>query len=214
MRNRLDHAPEEHRGWEWRHFERMSEPSLRTFRGHTHMVNAVALSQDGSLLASGARDLTVRIWSMQSGRGGHGPRRPRGHSARGGVQPERRNCRVRWQRRVGPGVERERRHGRGDRRGRRGRHRTGAQPGRPLASRQRHRTVRECTTAEAARRTTSPTLGPAASRSIRVAIESRPGRRTARFASGTGRRPASPVSLPATTVSCVRSPSIRLARAS
>jgi len=39
-----------------------------TLNGHTDLVDAVAISQDGSRVASGSRDCTARIWDMKTGR--------------------------------------------------------------------------------------------------------------------------------------------------
>jgi WD40 repeat protein len=41
-------------------------PLLRYFRGHSGMVNSLALSPDGRYLASGSADGTVRYWNLES----------------------------------------------------------------------------------------------------------------------------------------------------
>jgi WD40 repeat protein len=42
-------------------------PQLRTLTGHTGKVNAVAVAADGSWLASGGDDATIRIWDLADG---------------------------------------------------------------------------------------------------------------------------------------------------
>lgn len=42
-------------------------PELQKLEGHTNSVTAVALSQDGSLLASASWDRTVRLWNPSTG---------------------------------------------------------------------------------------------------------------------------------------------------
>ena len=44
---------------------------LHTLTGHTGIVLAVAMSADGSLLATGSSDMTVRLWNPKSGVSGH-----------------------------------------------------------------------------------------------------------------------------------------------
>jgi WD40 repeat protein len=46
--------------------EMLSKP-LRTLRGHTDQVETIAFSPDGKLVASGARDGTVRFWDVATG---------------------------------------------------------------------------------------------------------------------------------------------------
>ncbi|PYJ98399.1 MAG: hypothetical protein DME23_12140 [Verrucomicrobia bacterium] len=59
---------EDLRGFEWFHVKYLcrDDPS-RAFRGHEGAVNAVAVSPDGKLVASGSADQTVKIWNLQTG---------------------------------------------------------------------------------------------------------------------------------------------------
>ena len=41
---------------------------VKTFRGHSHGVWAVAFSPDGSMLASGGAERLVRMWDIETGR--------------------------------------------------------------------------------------------------------------------------------------------------
>jgi WD40 repeat protein len=61
-RRRLEMAPAEHRGWEWRHLRARSDPPAIVLGGHEEQVYSVAVSPDGSRIASGAADGTVRVW--------------------------------------------------------------------------------------------------------------------------------------------------------
>src|SRR5438105_2144635 len=39
-----------------------------TLQGHTNVINQIAWSPDGGMLASGADDATIRLWDAQTGR--------------------------------------------------------------------------------------------------------------------------------------------------
>ncbi|MFN0136368.1 MAG: protein kinase domain-containing protein, partial [Phycisphaerae bacterium] len=67
-RTRLRAAPEEHRGWEWHYLSATVDPGDRTIGTHDDMIYAFAATHDGSRLATGSRDGTVRIWSAESGK--------------------------------------------------------------------------------------------------------------------------------------------------
>ncbi len=67
------------RGFEWYLLWRMCQRDFFTLRGHTGNISSVAFSPDGSLLASGSYDRTIRIWDADTGRT---LRVLRGHSGR------------------------------------------------------------------------------------------------------------------------------------
>jgi len=56
------------RGWEWYYLNSLPHRESLTLRGHEQRVNALAANADGSRLASGSQDGTVRIWDVPSGR--------------------------------------------------------------------------------------------------------------------------------------------------
>lgn len=57
-------APEERKTWEWRYLNAQLDQSDIRLLGHTDSVRALAFSPDGSYLASGASDNTIRIWRV------------------------------------------------------------------------------------------------------------------------------------------------------
>ncbi len=56
------------RGFEWYYLWKLCQPKRRELIGHTADVDALAYSFDGTRLASGARDQTVRIWDPEAGK--------------------------------------------------------------------------------------------------------------------------------------------------
>jgi WD40 repeat protein len=62
VRRSLADAPADLRGWEWRLASSIANPSLATMDAHSDMVFGFDSSADGSTLATGGRDGTVKIW--------------------------------------------------------------------------------------------------------------------------------------------------------
>lgn len=49
-------------------FDRMTRRKVRSFEGHTNLVNTVAWGTDGQFVATGSNDCTVRLWDPATGR--------------------------------------------------------------------------------------------------------------------------------------------------
>jgi eukaryotic-like serine/threonine-protein kinase len=63
----LNECDTESRGWEWHYLRRLfGVRQLATMYGHADSVLAVAFSSDGSRVASGSADSTVKVWDRQS----------------------------------------------------------------------------------------------------------------------------------------------------
>jgi WD40 repeat protein/tRNA A-37 threonylcarbamoyl transferase component Bud32 len=67
-RQSLEAAPEEYRGWEWRHFQNVLDSTQITLQSPDPVVDVLDFSPDGKLLATGAADRKVRLWEVASGK--------------------------------------------------------------------------------------------------------------------------------------------------
>jgi WD40 repeat protein len=63
----LDDVRPEYRGWEYGYLRGRAEGTPLVLRGHAGVVRSVCYSPDGTRLASGALDQTVRLWDAKSG---------------------------------------------------------------------------------------------------------------------------------------------------
>jgi len=63
----LDRCPPELRGWEWHYLKRFPFTGVRKF-AHDDIINRVAWSPDGRLLASGSLNGWVKVWDTRTGR--------------------------------------------------------------------------------------------------------------------------------------------------
>jgi len=66
-KRRLSLCPPELRGWEWFYFQDIADQSEATLAGHEGAVVSLALSPDGTRIASGSAGNTVRLWDAASG---------------------------------------------------------------------------------------------------------------------------------------------------
>lgn len=55
-------------GFEWYYWQRQIRLELKTFRGHTAPLSAVACSPDGRRMVTGSEDGTAKVWEVASGR--------------------------------------------------------------------------------------------------------------------------------------------------
>ena len=65
MRSRLRRSDEELRGWEWHYLQAISDSSLAVLEGYG-MLQCVAVSSDGTQLAAGSEDGTIRRWNAST----------------------------------------------------------------------------------------------------------------------------------------------------
>ena len=66
-RHFLGRCPEQLRGWEWRFLDRIAHQEIATFDHDGVGVSAVTFNSDGSLIAAGARDGTIKVWNVANG---------------------------------------------------------------------------------------------------------------------------------------------------
>ncbi|UCG32709.1 MAG: protein kinase [Phycisphaerales bacterium] len=72
LRQLLEQCPPDLRGWEWHYLNRLSDTSFQTLRAGAESPE-IALSPDGTLLASTAWRHRIRIWDTRTGREFPGP---------------------------------------------------------------------------------------------------------------------------------------------
>ncbi len=68
MKALLDQCATDLRGWEWYRLRWLSDRSRQTLTGHDGAVSGVAWDRDGTRIASGSHDKTVRVWDAATGR--------------------------------------------------------------------------------------------------------------------------------------------------
>ena len=56
------------RGFEWYYWQRQAHLELKTLRGHTACVSAVAFAPDGSRIVTGSYDRTAKVWQAATGK--------------------------------------------------------------------------------------------------------------------------------------------------
>jgi hypothetical protein len=68
----LARCPPDRRGWEWHYLQRLRRLDLLTLAGHINAVAAVAISPNGTLIASASHDCTVKVWDLDAALAGKG----------------------------------------------------------------------------------------------------------------------------------------------
>ncbi len=58
----------DYRGFEWYYWQRVRNSQLRSLEGHTAQVTSLAFSPDGTRMASGSADKTVKLWDTATGK--------------------------------------------------------------------------------------------------------------------------------------------------
>ncbi|HMO15247.1 MAG TPA: serine/threonine-protein kinase [Pirellulaceae bacterium] len=66
LRAHLAAAPEQHRDWEWRFLATACDSGERVIEAHPQMIQALAVTADGTRAATGAEDGRVRIWDTNT----------------------------------------------------------------------------------------------------------------------------------------------------
>lgn len=66
LRTRLAAAPTHLRNWEWHYLAGLAGSGERVITAHGQMIQALAISDDGSLAVTGAEDGHVRIWNAKT----------------------------------------------------------------------------------------------------------------------------------------------------
>ncbi len=68
VREILKECPPDLRGWEWYYLWHISDQASVSLAGHTGYVLAVAISPDGTRIASASADRTAKIWNADTGK--------------------------------------------------------------------------------------------------------------------------------------------------
>ncbi len=63
----LDKTRADLRGWEWYHVHRLCHSDLITLKGHSSNVNSASYSPEGTMIITGSRDQTAKVWDASTG---------------------------------------------------------------------------------------------------------------------------------------------------